>query len=80
MIVYTIYITSFTLFVFLYHYETIKYHMLKIFNNKNTMEQISIGLFTGSLVAVLSSTDTVHAVAYGILTIISLVGIINSNS
>jgi len=78
--IYATYAISLMLFVLLYHFETIKKHILKVFSNKETMKEISIGIFTGSLVALISSTNLVHALAFGFLTIVSLVGIINSNS
>ncbi len=78
--IYAIYAISLMLFVLLYHFETIKIHIVRVFNDKKTMKEISIGIFTGSLVALISSTDIVHALAFGLLTIISLIGIINSNS
>lgn len=78
--IYIIYISFFMLFVIMYHYKTIKKYLIKVFSNKKNLRDISIGLFAGAIVALIGSPSVVHAVAYGVLTIVSLIGIINSNS
>lgn len=87
MITYIIYTTVIVMFVALYHYEKIKsltiniaILFLKAFNDKGVIRDVSIGLFTSGVLTTIGSSSLYGFIGYGVLTLVALFGIINSNN